>query len=136
MPFSVCHYHVVWATKGRSPLLTPEIEQVILPAIRRKSADLKSPIFAINSTEDHIHIAVSISTAISVGEWAKGVKGVSAYAVNTTYPDLEPRFSWQKGYGVHTFGAKVLPMVVEYVNLQKEHHQDNTAHDYLEQCSP
>ena len=135
MSFHVCYYHVVWATKGRAELITPEVERIIIPTIRRKSADLQSPIFAINGTIDHIHVAVSIATAIAVARWVKEVKGVSAYTVNTTYPDLNPRFYWQKGYGVHTFGAKVLPFVTDYIEQQKEHHRDNTAEDYLEQCA-
>jgi len=131
--FRVCYYHVIWATKGRAELITPEIERVVIPAICRKSADLQSPIFAINGAADHIHVAVSIATAIAVARWVKEVKGISAYAVNTTFPDLDPHFYWQKGYGVHTFGAKVLSFVVDYIGRQKERHRDSTIEDYLEQ---
>ena len=132
MPFRVCYYHVVWATKHRMPLITVEIEPMIFAAIERKSAALNSPILAMNAAADHIHIAASISTNIAVSDWVKQVKGVSTYEVNTSFA-LDDHFHWQKGYGILTFGAKTLSFVKTYIERQKEHHRDNTLEDYLEQ---
>jgi putative transposase len=131
MPFRVCYYHVVWATKGRSPLITPRVEKVIFAAIRRKSTELKSPILAINSAADHVHIAVSISTTVAVSEWVRQVKGVSTYEVNTTF-SLSEHFRWQRGYGVLTFGKRQLEFVAEYIKNQKTHHRYNEVINYLE----
>ena len=136
MSFHVCYYHLVWSTKHRTPIITPEIEQVVFGAIKRKSSELRSPIYAINGTSDHIHIATSIYTSYSVAEWVKGVKGVASYEVNSFFTELDPRFRWQSGYSVHTFGAKVLPFVIEYIENQKTRHGDNDLEDYLEQCPP
>jgi putative transposase len=132
MPFRVCYYHVVWATKNREPLIVPEVEAVVLPAVVRKSTELDSPVLAINSAGDHVHVAVSISTRISVAEWVKNVKGFSAHEVNAILPQLGTPFHWQKGYGVLTFGTKALPLVSDYIARQKEHHSDNTLDLYLE----
>jgi REP element-mobilizing transposase RayT len=38
--FRVCYYHVIWGTRNRQPLITPEIEAVLGSAIMRKSSDL------------------------------------------------------------------------------------------------
>jgi putative transposase len=136
MPFRVCYYHLVWATKGRLACITPDIERIIISTIKRKSAAMRSPVYAINGTEDHIHVAVSIYTSLSVAEWAKNVKGVSSHEVNLNYPELEPRFHWQSGYSVHTFGAKVHPVVIGYIENQKLHHKNGTLENYLEECEP
>jgi putative transposase len=133
MPFKVIYYHVIWATRYREPLITDSLEPIIFDAIARKSIELKSPIHAINGVEDHIHIAVSIAVTCSVADWVKSVKAVSSYAVNNTYPDLDPRFGWQGGYGILTFGQKVLPTVVTYIQNQKTHHKSDDTLDYLEQ---
>ena len=132
MPFQVCYYHVVWATKYRQAIISPQIEVVILKSIPAKSIELNSRIYAINAVADHIHVAVGISVNIAVAEWVKRVKGVSSYNVNNTYPDLDPRFRWQSGYGVLTFGEKRLSYVVDYVKKQKEHHKNNATEKYLE----
>jgi putative transposase len=132
VPFRVCYYHVVWATKNRELLLMPKIEVVAISAIVRKSTELESPVLAINGVPDHVHVAVSISTKLAVAEWVKSVKGYSAHEVNAIFPDLSTRFSWQIGYGVLTFGTKALPFVSEYIACQKEHHRDSTLDLFLE----
>lgn len=132
MPFQVCFYHVVWATRNREPSIAAEIERIVFMAIQNKSDQLHSPIHALNAVEDHVHVAVSISLSVSVANWVKQVKGVSAFEVNTTYPDLPSRFAWQKGYGILTFGAKQLPFVKQYIERQKEHHRSQTIETYLE----
>ncbi len=122
MPFIATYYHVIWATYLRSPIITPKIEKVIFDAIRHKSQELKSPIWAINSVEDHIHIAVSISPRVAPAEWVRIMKGRSSCDVNQRYPSEDNGFQWQGGYGLLTFGKLRLPQVVEYIVKQKEHH--------------
>ena len=131
MPFRACYYHVVWATKGRSPLITPQIEKVVFAAIRRKTTELNSPILAINGVADHVHVAVSISPAVAVSEWVKQVKGVSTYEVNTIF-SLSEHFRWQRGYGVVTFGKMRLEFIIAYIKNQKTHHHYNEVINYLE----
>ncbi|MBI5957720.1 MAG: IS200/IS605 family transposase [Chloroflexi bacterium] len=132
MPFRVCYYHVIWTTKNRERLITPEIELIIFAAITQKSTQIDSPVLAINGVADHIHVVTSISTSLAVAEWVRNVKGISAHQVNAMFPDLNCHFRWQQGYGVLTFGAKMLPLVIDYVAQQKAHHQQNTLEPYLE----
>jgi putative transposase len=132
MPYSVCYYHIVWATKYRTPSLSAQIEDLVIRTIRQKSEDLKSPIHAINGCFDHLHISVSISTAVAISDWVKSMKGTSAYLINKSHPDLAERLRWQEGYSVHTFGIKHLDIVNTYIALQKEHHRSQTVIQYLE----
>lgn len=133
MPFVRCFYHVIWATKHRAPLITPDVERVLFQTVREKTQMLGCPILAMEAVEDHIHVAVAIVPRIAVAEWVRQVKRLSSRQINALFPDREPRFSWQESYGVLTFGAKNLEFVVEYVNRQKAHHAANTLVRYLEQ---
>jgi putative transposase len=133
MPFQRCYYHVIWTTQGRAPWLTSEIEKLVFEIIHRKSGELKSKIYAINGTSDHIHVAVSISLSVAAADWVKQAKGLSAHEINRIFPNLENIFKWQGSYGILTFGAKNLPFVVEYIERQKEHHHARTIDDYLEE---
>jgi putative transposase len=133
VPFTVCYYHVVWSTEGRAPLIDTAIEACILETIARKSAALKTDLWAINCVEDHIHIAASIALTVAVADWVKQVKGLSAFEVNQRWPSLNGHFRWQKSYGILTFGAKNLPFVVDYIQQQKEHHANAQLVSYLEQ---
>ena len=132
MSLAICYYHVVWAVQDRLPLLIPEIEAIAIRAVRRKSQELECPIYAINAVPDHMHVAVSILPRLAVSEWVRSVKGLSTREINAHAPNMDVHFHWQKGYSVHTFGAKVLPIVRQYIDRQKQHHADNTLEPYLE----
>jgi REP element-mobilizing transposase RayT len=134
MPFWVCYYHIVWATRNRELLIAASIEPVLFESIRSKSAELGCPILSVNGMSDHIHIAVSIPPKVAVAEWVGNVKGASSYTVNTMFPNAPTHFRWQSGYGVLTFGVKHLVMVQEYIANQKTHHANNTLLTYLERA--
>lgn len=133
MPFWRCYYHLIWATKQRAPLITPQVEPVIYGVIRAKAHELESPILAMNSVVDHIHIAACIPPKLAVAEWVKHIKGASTRDINARLPNLELPFSWQPSYGALTFGARNQQFVIDYVNRQKEHHANETLEPYLEQ---
>ncbi|GAB5494057.1 MAG: IS200/IS605 family transposase [Phototrophicaceae bacterium] len=130
--FYVCYYHVVWATKYRMPLITPQIEKLIFYSIEKKSEQLKCPIHIMNTVADHIHIAVTIPPSKAVWEWIRDTKGITAHNINSEFPNQDEVFKWQKGYGVLTFGKKTLPYISDYIAKQKEHHASNTVEPYLE----
>ena len=130
--FSVCYYHIIWATKHRQPLITPQIESVILATAQQKSLQLKSHIEAMNTVADHLHVAVKIPPSLAISTWVQDVKGLTAYEVNRAYPNLDITFRWQRGYSVLSFGKRNLPFVVQYIEQQKEHHEQNTLEQYLE----
>jgi len=132
VPFWRCYYHVVWATHGRQPLMTPDVEQIIHETIIDKSLGLACHVIAMSGTADHIHVAVNIPPKLAVSTWVGRVKGASARNVNERCSDQMERFRWQSSYGVLTFGQKNLPFVVAYIQAQKQHHQQSTLVPYLE----
>ncbi len=133
LPFWKCYYHVVWATKNRQALITAAMESVLFDAIRSKSDELHCPILAVNGVADHLHAAVSIRPSLAVGDWIGQIKGASSHAVNLAFSDLDSKFRWQESYGVVTFGTKNLPMVLSYIEQQKEHHRTGDLQAFLEQ---
>jgi putative transposase len=132
MPYFAIYYHMVWATKYRQKTISNAIEQSLIAAIQAKSEKLHSPVHAINTAYDHIHIAVSISPSVAVSEWVRHSKAFSSYIVNREFTNLEEAFYWQTSYGAKTFGVKALSYVANYIAQQKEAHANNTLDDYLE----
>jgi len=41
-------------------------------------------------------------------------------------------FSWQEEYGVFSFGEKMLPGIVRYIENQREPHAENKTEAYME----
>jgi hypothetical protein len=80
--------------------------------------------------ETHVHLALSIEPFVGISELIGDLKGASSREVNKEkgYKALE----WQRGFGVVSFGRKNLPMVLEYIANQKEHHAKGSVHERLE----
>jgi len=135
MTFWRCYYHVVWTTKNRAPLITAEIERVIVDMMEEKARTLESPLLAVNCVADHIHVAACIPPKIAVAEWVRHMKGVSTHEVNSRFPSLPEHFRWQNHYGVLTFGATVQNFVVDYIRRQKERHACQQIEPYMEQVT-
>jgi REP element-mobilizing transposase RayT len=118
MPFWRLFYHLVWATKHRSPLLTPAVEEEIYPLIRSKTIELGGTIYALDGAEDHTHLVGAIPPNIAVSRFVGQVKGVASSIYNKTSasPDL---FYWQDDYSAFSCDGKRLSLFIAYVDRQK-----------------
>lgn len=114
-------------------MIRPEIEQSVHSSIRNKIQALGGEVFALNNTEDHIHLAVTIPPSVSVSKFVGELKGSSSFHINHL-PDNRHQLNWQRGYGVVTLRKENLEQVVEYINRQKEHHKTGNIWQSLENC--
>jgi len=130
MPYCQLYYHLVWATKERQPLLAGDREQVVFDFLRAKAIGLGGFVYALNGTEDHIHLVVSIPPRLAVSEFVGQVKGVASARFNKL--GSHPLLYWQEEYGAFTFDGKRLPNVIDYVECQKQHHATRTLIAVLE----
>ena len=131
MPYWQLFYHLVWSTKNRRPLLTPEIEPVIYGYLRAKATGLEATVFALNGVEDHVHMVVSIPPKVAVAKFIGQIKAVASTRYNQSGIG-EATFAWQEEYGVFSFDGKRLPNYIAYVERQKEHHANDTTIPILE----
>jgi putative transposase len=120
------YYHFVWATKNREPLIDQQREDKLYKYLTGKADSLKCIVHAVNGTEDHIHVIVSIPPVLSIADFVKQIKGSSAHYLNHLGLNNEASFGWQAGYGVFSMGQKQLEQAVSYVNNQKMHHAQGT----------
>jgi putative transposase len=127
MPFWQLFYHLVWSTKNRQPLLTPQVEPLIYGYLRQKAIGLEATVFALNGPADHLHMVVSIPPKIAVAKFVGQVKAVASTRYNKTPDGRQNPFFWQAEYGAFSFDRKRLPNYIGYVERQKIHHaQINT----------
>jgi putative transposase len=134
--FTQLFFHFVWATKGREPAITPALEPALHGYIRAKCSELGVTVHAVNGMPDHIHLACSLPTTLSVAAFAERIKGASSRFANTQL-DAGPTdapFRWQPGYGVLTFSKRDLAAVVGYIDGQKAHHTAGDVRAALEDC--
>ena len=123
MPYYQLYYHIVWATKNREPLITPELEPELHNYLRGKGMEFGGVVHAVGGVEEHVHLAVSIPPRIAVATYIGQLKGASSHWVTHVSPVRVP-FEWQEGYGALSFGKRALPRVVDYVLNQHQRHAD------------
>jgi putative transposase len=134
MPYWQLFYHIVWTTKNRMPILTPDVEPIVHGFLRSKAVGLEATVFALNGVADHVHIVVAIPPKIAVAKFIGQIKGVAATRFNKSGLDAAP-LSWQSEYGVFSFDGKRLPNYIAYVEHQKEHHAQGTTIPVLERTT-
>jgi len=125
VPYWRLHYHLVWATYERAPLITPNVELEVHQIVFAKARELRLVLHAVGGVSDHVHVVASIPPTRCVAEIVKQLKGASSRAVHLS---ASPRsdFRWQEGYGALTLGGASLARVIEYVRRQPEHHANGT----------
>ena len=131
MPFWRTFYHLVWATRDREHLISPEIEGRLFAYIVGKADELGVRVYAIYGWYDHVHLVVSIPPKHAAAEVVKVLKGASARYVNH---ELRPEhhFAWQRSYGVLSLGERQRGRAEAYVRDQKRHHEQRTTNPWLE----
>jgi len=118
------HYHIIWATYNREPIITPEREKMFYGVLYKKGEELRLKIHAAGNIEEHVHVVLSIPPKIAVADCVRYLKGASAFAINHM-AGSDGQFKWQGGYGALTVGERSLEIVMEYAAKQKEHHREN-----------
>lgn len=125
------HYHLIWATFERQPILTPGREKVLYGVLSKKARELNLKIHAAGNVDDHVHVVVSIPPGLSVAECVKHFKGTSAFEINRM-PGNHEKFQWQEGYAALSLGEDLLEFIMEYASRQKQHHKDRTLNQVYE----
>jgi putative transposase len=134
MPYWRLFYNVVWATKGREPMVDGVSARVIERSIRTKSRDLGGIVHAFGWMPDHVHVAVSIPPNIAIGSFVGQLKGGSSHVVNHVGA-REATFAWQSENGVESIGERHLPDVIAYIQNQPQRHAAQHVWDRLERIN-
>jgi putative transposase len=128
MPYWRLHYHLVWATKRREPLIDVETRRTIERSLQLSIDDMGITSHAVGIMPEHVHVALSVPPRHSIAEVMKRLKGAWSHAVRTT----NASFTWQAEFGALSFGDRALPDVREYVLDQATHHANGTTIARLE----
>lgn len=120
--------HLIFSTKNRESILTPEIDAELYPYLASIFKAMKSPALIIDGTSDHLHTLFSLSRVITIADLVEEVKTSSSKWIKTKGRNFR-NFHWQSGYGAFSIGQSQLPAVKRYIKRQKEHHRRVTFQD-------
>ena len=130
MPQSLARVPVqlVFSTKNREPILTPELDERLYSYI---AGILKSeghtPI-AVGGHVDHVHVFFALSRTQTISKIVEIVKVGSGRWLQSEGLD---DFHWQVGYGIFGVSESDVANTAKYVLNQKEHHATVSFPDEL-----
>ena len=115
-------YHIVFSTKDRRPLITPEYELRLYDYIGGTLRRAGGISLELNGTEDHIHLLAKLRPDRAVSDVLRDLKANASGWMHDVFPSLKD-FSWQRGYGAFTVSQSNVEEVRRYITKQKEHHR-------------
>ncbi len=115
-------YHIVFSTKDRRPLITPEYETRLYDYIGGIIRSVGGISLALNGTEDHVHLLAKLRPDRALSDVLRDLKANATGWMHKVFPSLK-NFSWQRGYGAFSVSQSDVEDVRNYIARQKQHHR-------------
>ena len=116
-----CTFHVVWCTKYRRKLLTPEVEARLKQIATEVAEETRCAIREMEGNLDHFHMLVDCDPQFGIHRFVKAVKGRSSRLLRQEFSPLRTRVPtlWTNSYFVATVGGAPLAVIKQYIESQK-----------------
>jgi REP element-mobilizing transposase RayT len=121
---SSLHYHLVFSTKDRAPLISEKWRGRLHAYLVGVVRNVEGVPEAIGGVADHVHLLIGLRATARLADVVRDVKAVSSRWVHDEAGDRG--FAWQEGYWVFTMSASQIEVVREYIARQEEHHGKRT----------
>ena len=120
--------HLVFSTKNREPVITPEIRTELHPYLAGTLDKIDCPSLRVGGVADHVHLFFGLARTRSIAEVVETVKTSSSKWIKTMDANLSA-FHWQSGYGAFSVSQSDADSVVAYIRNQAQHHRKMTFQD-------
>jgi len=121
--YASLNYHIVFSTKDRVPVLTPELLSDVYTFIGSVLKARGGILVSSGGVTDHIHLLVDVSREASLSQTVRDIKSLSSGWIHRTREDLGD-FAWQPGYGAFTVGYSQVAVIKRYLRDQVSHHRN------------
>ena len=119
-PNSKIYYHIVFCTKYRRKVITPEIEKRIKELLKQSEDGFE--IKEIEVMSDHVHCFVElISTEKSPHQIVARLKGYSSRFLRKEFKELKSKLPamWTRSYFISSVGSVTKETIEKYIQNQK-----------------
>ena len=118
--FLSLHYHIVFSTKERRPLLRDSWRAKMHEYLGGTVRGLGGIPEAVGGVEDHVHLLVGLRATHCLADFMQELKKASStWAAEQHDQD----FRWQEGYAAFTVSWTHREPVRNYIATQEEHHR-------------
>jgi putative transposase len=118
--FLSLHYHIVFSTKDRHPLIKPAWRTSFHEYLGGTVRGLDGIAEAVGGVDDHVHLLVVLRATHCLADFIRELKkAASSWAMR----NHEPLFGWQDGYAAFTASATHIDAIRKYIATQETHHK-------------
>jgi putative transposase len=121
-------YHLVFSTKGRTPLIKREIQDDLYEYIGGIIRGEGGVLVEIGGISDHVHILSKFKPVKSVSEMLNRIKAKSSKWLNEDKM-RGGKFDWQDGYAAFSVSESQAPQLRAYIQNQEQHHRRQSYQD-------
>jgi putative transposase len=121
-------YHLVFSTRDRRPLITPDRRPRLYEYIGGAIRDEGGISLAIGGIEDHIHLLAKLRPDKALSDLLRSLKANSSGWMHEVFPDARD-FYWQNGYGAFSVSSSQVSAVSNYIGNQERHHKKQSFRD-------
>lgn len=116
-----CSYRVVWCTKYRRDVLTPDVQERLKDIISGIAGERDAVIESIEVKDDQVHLLVNIDPQFGIHRLVKQFKGKSSRILRDEFPSVKSRLPslWTNSYYVGTTGGTQSDDIKRYIENQK-----------------
>jgi putative transposase len=118
------HVHLVFVTKYRREVFTPEMLTRCEEIMRNVCADFEAELKRFNGEHDHVHLLVHYPPKVAISKLVNSLKGVSSrrlrqeFTYNVNRAIIHGRF-WSGSYFAGSCGGAPLAVVKRYIDAQE-----------------
>ena len=123
------HYHLVFSTKDRAPLIEPSWRNRLHEYLGGTVAGLGAFPQGNGGIADHVHLLVGLKATHCLADFMRELKKASSAWV---HDEIGMRlFAWEEGYAAFTVSPSSRPAVQRYIANQDSHHRKKTFREEL-----
>jgi len=123
--YTQLYFHVVFAVKGRSNLISVNWKDELYKYITGIVANKHQKLMIINGMPNHIHLLIGTKPNCNLSDLVRDIKTNSSKWINEKR-FVNGKFEWQTGFGAFTLGQSQTPRIIDYIKNQEEHHKKQT----------
>ena len=114
--------HLAFSTKNCERVIADAIREPLHAYMATVLGNIGCPAILINSVEDHVHILFELARTVPVSKAVEEVKKASSKWIKAHGAEFAD-FAWQSGYGAFAVSQSNVPVVCEYIAIQRDHHR-------------
>ena len=129
--FFSLHYHLIFSTKERVPMIHAEWRPRLHAYMGGIIRGMNGVAEIVGGVADHVHLLASLRPVHCVADVMRELKKESTNWVKDSF---DSRFSWQEGYAAFSVSPTNINSVKRYIADQERHHAKRSFVDELREC--